>query len=131
MERHFPENLLYTKEHEWCLVEGDVATIGITWHAQDALGDIVYCELPALGEPVAAGQLFGVVESVKAVSDLFSPVTGEVLERNDDVVEAPEDLNEDSYDDGWMIRVKLKDLGELDNLMSAADYEQFLQEETA
>jgi glycine cleavage system H protein len=131
MERHFPENLLYTKEHEWCLVEGDVATIGITWHAQDALGDIVYCELPAPGEPVAAGQPFGVVESVKAVSDLFSPVTGEVLERNDDIVEAPEDLNEDSYDDGWMIRVKLKDVGELDNLMSASDYEQFLQEENA
>jgi glycine cleavage system H protein len=130
MERHFPENLLYTKEHEWCLVEGDVATIGITWHAQDALGDIVYCELPAPGEAVAAGQPFGVVESVKAVSDLFSPVTGEVLERNDDVIEAPEDLNEDAYDDGWMIRVKLKDPTELDGLMSAADYEEFLSEES-
>ncbi len=130
MGRNFPENLLYTKDHEWCLVDGDVATIGITWHAQDALGDIVYCELPAPGEQVAAGQPFGVVESVKAVSDLFSPVTGEVTERNDDVIEAPEDLNEDSYDDGWMIRVKLKDTTEVDGLMSSSDYEKFLEEES-
>jgi glycine cleavage system H protein len=118
MERHFPENLLYTEEHEWVLVQGDVVTIGITWHAQDALGDIVYCELPAPGEQVAAGQPFGVVESVKAVSDLFSPVTGEVLERN-----------EDAYDDGWMIRVKMKDPNELDVLLSSAAYEEMLRED--
>lgn len=130
MDKHFPEDLLYTKEHEWCRIEGDVATIGITWHAQDALGDIVYCELPKPGESVAAGQTFGVVESVKAVSDLYAPVTGEVVDRNDDILEAPEGLNEDTYDDGWLIRVKLKDKSELEGLMSAADYEGFLDEES-
>lgn len=130
MDKHFPEDLLYTKEHEWCRVEDDVATVGITWHAQDALGDIVYCELPKPGESVAAGQTFGVVESVKAVSDLYSPLTGEVVDRNDDILEAPEGLNEDTYDDGWLIRVKLKDKSELDGLMSAADYERFLEEES-
>ena len=97
--------------------------------AQDALGDIVYCELPAVGEQVTAGQPFGVVESVKAVSDLFSPVTGEVIERNDDVIEAPEDLNEDPYDDGWMIRVKMKDPSELSVLLGSAAYEEMLRED--
>ena len=130
MEKHFPEQLLYTKEHEWCRVEGDVATIGITWHAQDALGDIVYCELPEIGETVTAGEAFGVVESVKAVSDLFSPVSGEVVERNDDIVEAPEGLNDDVYDDGWMIRVKLTGGEDLSALMNRAAYEKYLSEET-
>ena len=129
MEKHFPENLLYTKEHEWCRVDGDVATIGITWHAQDALGDIVFCELPAAGEAVTAGGTFGVVESVKAVSDLYSPVTGEIVERNDGLLEAPEGLNDDTYDDGWLVRVRLSDASELDTLMSKAEYEQFLTDE--
>lgn len=128
-DKHYPENLRYTKEHEWCRVEGDVATIGITWHAQDALGDIVYCELPESGEEIRAGEAFGVVESVKAVSDLFAPVSGKVLERNDDIMEKPEGLNDDCYDDGWMIRVKLEDKDELESLMSAADYKSFLEEE--
>ncbi|MGF1511389.1 MAG: glycine cleavage system protein GcvH [Myxococcota bacterium] len=127
MDKHYPEELLYTKEHEWCRVEGDVATIGITWHAQDALGDIVYCELPNPDEAVNAGQTLGVVESVKAVSDLYSPVSGTVVERNDSVIESPEGLNEDPYDDGWLIRVKLSDPSELDGLMKKADYEAFLE----
>lgn len=128
MEEHYPENLMYTKDHEWCRVEGDVATIGITWHAQDALGDIVYCELPNAGEDITAGQAFGVVESVKAVSDLYAPVSGKVTEKNDDVIESPEGLNDDPYDDGWLVKVKLSDQGELEGLMSKADYEKFLQE---
>ncbi|MEQ8275922.1 MAG: glycine cleavage system protein GcvH [Deltaproteobacteria bacterium] len=129
MDKHFPEDLQYTKEHEWCTVKDGVATIGITWHAQDALGDIVFCELPQAGEKVTAGEAFGVVESVKAVSDLYSPITGEVVERNDDIMEKPEGLNEDMYGDGWMIRVKLSDASELEALMSKADYEAFLAEE--
>lgn len=129
MEKHFPENLLYTKDHEWCRVEGDVATIGITWHAQDKLGDIVYCELPEAGESVSTGQAFGVVESVKAVSDLYAPLTGEVKERNDDVVESPEGLNEDCYDDGWLIKVAISDESELEQLMSKADYEKLIEDE--
>ena len=128
MEKHVPEQLRYTKEHEWCRIEGDVATVGITWHAQDALGDIVYCELPDPGEEVQSGEPFGVVESVKAVSDLFSPVSGKVLERNDDVVEKPEGLNDDCYDDGWMIRVKISDKSEIDGLMTSSQYVSFLEE---
>jgi glycine cleavage system H protein len=127
MEQHHPEDLLYTKEHEWCRVEGDTVVIGITWHAQDALGDIVFCELPPPDEAVSAGQTFGVVESVKAVSDLYSPVTGTVVERNDDIVESPEGLNEDPYDDGWMIKVKMTDPSQLEGLMKKADYEAFLE----
>jgi len=129
MEKHYPEDLLYTKEHEWCRVDGDVATIGITWHAQDALGDIVFCELPAPGENIASGEAFGVVESVKAVSDLFAPISGEVVERNDSVIEAPESLNDDVYDDGWMLKVRLSNPAELDGLMKKADYEALLEQE--
>lgn len=131
MERHFPEDLRYSKDHEWCRVDGDIATIGITWHAQDALGDIVYCELPQTGEKLAQGQTFGVVESVKAVSDLYAPVSGEVVERNDSVVEAPEGLNQDSYDDGWLLRVRIDRPEELDSLLDKAGYEAFLVEESA
>ena len=128
MEKHFPEELLYTKDHEWCRVKGNIATIGITWHAQDQLGDVVFCELPAPGETIKAGQTFGAVESVKAVSDLFAPLTGKVTERNDDIVESPEGLNEDCYDDGWMIRVELTHKSELDELMTQAAYLKFLEE---
>ena len=129
MDKHFPEDLLYTKDHEWCRVEDDVATIGITWHAQDQLGDIVFCELPEPGENVSSGQAFGVVESVKAVSDLFAPLSGEVTERNDAIVESPENLNDDVYDDGWLIKVKLSDTSELDKLMKKAAYEALLEAE--
>ncbi len=128
MDKHFPENLLYTKEHEWCRVEGDVATIGITWHAQDALGDIVFCELPNPDEELVAGQAFGVVESVKAVSDLYAPLSGVITERNDDIIESPAGLNDDPYDDGWLLKLKLKDASEVDKLMSKADYEKFLED---
>ena len=128
MDKHFPEDLKYTKEHEWCRIEGDVATVGITWHAQDALGDIVHCELPNTGETVSAGEAFGVVESTKAVSDLYAPLSGEVLERNDDVLEAPENLNEDMYDDGWLIKIKLSTPSELDGLLTRDDYNKFLEE---
>ena len=128
MERHFPEGLRYTKDHEWCRLDGDIATIGITWHAQDALGDIVFTELPKVGESVSSGEPFGVVESVKAVSDLFSPVSGKVTERNDSVLESPEGLNEDCYDDGWLIRVEVSDTAELDGLMTAAQDTKFLDD---
>jgi len=128
MDRHFPEELLYTKEHEWCRIEGDVATIGITWHAQDALGDIVYVELPGSGEDVSAGETFGVVESVKAVSDLYAPGPGTVIERNDPITESPEGLNDDCYDDGWMLKIKLSDTSEVENLLKPADYLKFLDE---
>lgn len=129
MERLFPDELLYTKQHEWCRIQGDVATIGITWYAQDSLGDIVYCELPEAGEDVSAGETFGVIESVKAVSDLYSPVSGKVIERNDAIMESPENLNEDTYDDGWMIRVQIGDRSEMDKLLSKAEYEKILAEQ--
>ena len=118
MEKFFPEDLKYTKEHEWCRINGNVATVGITWHAQDALGDIVHCELPNPGETVTAGESFGVVESTKAVSDLYAPLSGSVVERNDDVLEAPENLNEDMYDDGWLIKIELSRPEELGQLLS-------------
>jgi glycine cleavage system H protein len=129
MDKNYPANLRYTKDHEWARAEGDVATVGITWHAQDALGDIVFCELPEVGAEVVAGKPFGVVESVKAVSDLFAPVTGTVAERNDKVVSAPETLNADTYGDGWMIKVRMKQKGELDQLLSQKDYLSFLSTE--
>ncbi len=131
MDKHFPEDLKYTKEHEWCRIDGDVATIGITWHAQDKLGDIVFCELPGVGESISAEQPFGVVESVKAVSDLIAPVTGEVVERNDSLLEAPEGLNDDMYDDGWMLKVKISDTAEPAGLLDQAAYVAFVDEEEA
>jgi glycine cleavage system H protein len=123
----YPENLRYTKEHEWCRLDGDIATIGITWHAQDALGDIVYCELPDVGAEVTVGAAFGVVESVKAVSDLFAPVTGTVSARNDAVVGSPESLNQDPYDKGWMIKVQVKDKKQAEALLDAKAYVAFLK----
>ena len=128
MDKHFPEELLYTKEHEWCRIDGDIATIGITWHAQDALGDIVYVELPQKGETIEVGEPFGVVESVKAVSDLYAPISGSVTEKYDSIMESPEGLNDDCYDDGWMLKVKLADAAEVEKLMSAADYCTFLDD---
>jgi len=127
MDKNFPEDLKYSKEHEWCRVDGKIATIGITWHAQDALGDIVYCELPDAGDELSVDQTFGVVESVKAVSDLYAPVSGKVLEKNDGVIESPEGLNEDPYGDAWMLKVELSDPSEVERLMSKADYEAFLE----
>ena len=118
-----PTDLRYTREHEWVRVEDGVATVGITAHAADQLGDIVFVELPAVGAALAAGKAFGVVESVKAVSDLFAPVSGAVLETNGELAGRPELANADPYGDGWMIRISVSDAGELDALLDAAAYE--------
>lgn len=119
----FPQNLKYTKEHEWVRVEGDVAIIGITEYAQGELGDIVYVEVETVDETIAKDEVFGSVEAVKTVSDLFMPVSGEVIEFNENLEETPETVNEDPYGEGWMIKVKMSDLSELDDLMDAAAYQ--------
>jgi glycine cleavage system H protein len=125
----FPEDLKYSKEHEWVLVEDNVATVGITDYAQDQLGDIVFVEMPAIGDKVSKEDAFGVVESVKAVSDIYAPVSGKVLEVNDDLPDNPEMVNEDPYGDGWMIKIEMNDPDELQDLMSAAEYEEYVAEE--
>ena len=122
-----PEELQYTKSHEWVRTEGDTATIGITGHAQDELGDIVFVELPEVGATFDAGDSFGTVESVKAVSDLYTPVGGEVVEVNEALSDSPEKINEDPYGEGWIVKLQLSDEGT--GLLSASDYEQFLEEE--
>ncbi len=118
----FPEGLKYSKEHEWVLVEGKTATIGITEYAQEELGDIVYVELPEIGEKIVKDDPFGAVESVKAVSDVYAPVSGSVLEVNDVLPDNPETINDDPYGDGWMIRVDLSDPDGLKDLMDAEVY---------
>jgi len=122
-----PGDLQYTKSHEWVRVEGDVATVGITDHAQDELGDVVFVEMPEQGATLAAGDAFGAVESVKAVSDLYAPVGGEVVEVNGTLEDSPEKINEDPYGEGWIL--KLRTSGEAD-LLSPADYEKLLEEES-
>ena len=121
-----PPDLKYTREHEWAKVEGDRARIGITAFAQEQLGDVVFVELPKVGAKVAAMQTFGVVESVKAVSDLFAPLSGEVVEANTGLTQKPETVNADPYGQGWMIVVRLADPKELDALLSPADYEKLI-----
>jgi len=123
----YPANLRYTKEHEWAQVEGDRARIGITDFAQDQLGDVVFVELPKVGAPVRQMQGFGVVESVKAVSDLFAPLSGEVVEVNGDLAQHPEKVNQDPYGAGWLIVIKVADAKEVDQLMGAAQYEEYLR----
>ena len=125
----FPENIKYTKEHTWIKVEGNTGTIGITDYAQSELGDIVFVGLPSVGEEVEYMSEFGVVESTKTVSDLYSPISGEVLEVNDDLFDNPEIINEDSYEDGWLITVEMNDPSELDLLMNADEYQEFLKED--
>lgn len=125
----FPKDLKYTKEHEWVKVDKNIATVGITDYAQDSLGDVVYVELPQEGNAVTKSEPFGVVESVKAVSDLYSPVSGSVAEVNDAIVDNPEVINEDPYGDAWMIKVELSSAGELDDLMSADEYQKYIEEE--
>jgi glycine cleavage system H protein len=125
----FPEDLKYSKEHEWVLVEGTVATVGITDYAQEQLGDIVFVELPAAGDKVSKEDAFCVVESVKAVSDVYAPVSGQVLEINDDLPDSPEMLNEDPYGDGWMVKVEMNDLDDLKDLMNATEYEEYVAQE--
>ena len=124
----YPSDLKYDKEHEWVRLDGDVAVIGITDFAQDQLGEVVYVDLPSEGDTVSAGETFGEIESVKSVSELYSPVTGEVVKVNDVLDDAPETVNADPYGDGWMIQVKLDDPSEVDGLMSAAQYETFVSE---
>lgn len=120
---NFPENLRYTSEHEWIRVEGDIAYVGITDYAQSELGEIVFVDVPTLGETVAQGEVFGSVEAVKTVSDLNMPVTGEVLEINEALDAQPELVNNDPYGEGWMIKISVKDAAELDKLMDAAAYQ--------
>jgi glycine cleavage system H protein len=124
---NIPENLLYSKEDEWIQVEDDIAVIGITDYAQDSLSDIVYLELPDVGDFFGASETFGVVESVKAASDLFMPVSGDVTEVNEDLIDAPEMINEDPYGAAWMIKVKLSEPGQVDDLMDAATYGTYLE----
>ena len=119
---NYPDNYRYTKEHEWVCVEGDVGTVGITSHAQSELGDIVYVDMPAPGTAVKAGETLGSVESVKAVSDIYSPISGEVLEINETLRDAPEKLNEDPHGEAWLVKIRLAGKGEFENLMNAADY---------
>ena len=125
----YPNNYRYTKEHEWIQVDGKVGTIGITDYAQDSLGDIVYVDLPKVGDTVEAGKSFGSVESVKAVSDLFAPVSGTVTAVNDELKNAPEKINADA-NKTWMLKVELSDAKQVDGLLTAADYEKFISEET-
>lgn len=125
-----PENLHYSKDHEWLKIEGEAAVIGITDHAQDQLGDVVYVELPKVGEEFAANEPFGSVESVKAVSEIFTPVTGAVMAVNDSLADEPEKVNRDPYGDGWMIKIRMSKSGEVDSLLTAAEYEDFTKAES-
>lgn len=124
-----PEGLKYTKEHEWVRIEGESAFVGITDYAQDQLGDVVMAELPAIGSAVKKNESLGVVESVKSVSDIFSPVTGTIQDKNDAVLESPSLINEDPYGEGWLVKIKVANLAEIDGLMDAQAYEKFLKEE--
>ncbi len=123
---NFPANLKYTKEHEWVAIDGDVATVGITDFAQGELGDIVFVEIETVGQSVGRDEVFGTVEAVKTVSDLFMPLSGEILEKNAELDNAPEVLNSDPYNAGWMIKIKIADASEIDSLMSADDYKQHI-----
>ena len=125
----YPDELLYHREHDWARIEGDEAVMGITWYAQDSLGELVHFEAPEAGATVTRDQSYGEVESVKAVSDLIAPLSGEVLEVNQAVVDAPEKVNEDPYGDGWLIRIRLSDPGEVDALLDLAAYQQVLAEQ--
>ena len=125
----FPDGLKYSKEHEWVLVEGKTATIGITEYAQEELGDIVYVELPEIGEKIVKDDPFGAVESVKAVSDVYAPVSGSVLEVKDVLPDNPETINDDPYGDGWMIRVDLTDPDDLKDLMDAEEYAEYVAQQ--
>ena len=125
-----PENLKYSREHEWLRIGDDgAALVGITHFAQDELGDVVFVELPDVGDEVGQFEKMGEIESVKAVSDLYSPVSGTVVERNNALTDAPELVNDSPYEDGWMLRVEVSDSSEVDNLLSAAEYEAFLADE--
>jgi glycine cleavage system H protein len=123
-----PTDRVYSKEHEWVVVDGDVATVGITHFAQDQLGEVVYVDLPSAGDALHAGETFGEIESVKSVSELYAPVTGEIVEVNDSLDDSPETVNQDAHGEGWMIKVKLADVSEIEALMDADAYDAFLAE---
>jgi glycine cleavage system H protein len=124
----YPEELLYHPEHDWARIEGDEAVLGVTWYAQDALGELVHYEAPDVGASISKDSSYGEVESVKAVSDLITPLSGEVLEVNQQVVDAPETVNEDPYGDGWLIRIRLTNPGEQADLLDLAAYTKVLEE---
>jgi|TARA_B100001059_G_scaffold233829_1_gene274798 glycine cleavage system H protein len=123
---NFPENLKYTKEHEWVSMEGDVATIGVTEFAQSELGDIVFVEIETEGETLDQNEVFGTIEAVKTVSDLFMPISGEIIAINSDLEDAPESVNESPYENGWMVKIKASDLSEVDGLMDANAYKSLI-----
>lgn len=123
---NFPQNLRYTKDHEWLQIDGDVATVGITDFAQRELGDIVYVEIETVGQDLEGGSVFGTVEAVKTVSDLFLPVSGTVLEVNPELNNSPEQINSDPYGQGWMIKMKIKDLADIDGLLTAEAYQELV-----
>ena len=122
----YPADLKYDREHEWLRVEGDTAVIGVTFFAQDQLGEVVYVDLPSVGDEIAAGETFGEIESVKSVSELYAPVSGTVEEVNDALDSTPEMVNNDPYGTGWMIKLKMADVSQADALMSADEYESFI-----
>ena len=124
-----PKNLRYHKEHDWARIDGDTAVFGITDYAQEQLGDIVYIELPEVGSEVTKDSAYAEIESVKAVSDVYAPLSGTIIEVNEEAVDAPETLNESPYEDGWLIKIKLSESGQIDDLMSVEEYEQMLAEE--
>jgi glycine cleavage system H protein len=126
-----PEDLTYTKDHEWVRVKGEEATVGITDHAQQQLGDVVYVELPKVGDKFETSEPFGSVESVKAVSEIYMPLSGNVVEVNDALNDSPELVNEDPYGDGWMIRIKIENPSQVDALLTSIEYEDYIKEETS
>jgi glycine cleavage system H protein len=127
---NLPEDLKYSKEHEWVRVSGNIATIGISDYAQDQLGEIVFVELPDEGEEFEKDDAFGVVESVKSVNDIYAPLSGRIVEVNDPVVDSPEIVNEDPYAEGWLVKIEISDVKELGELMSAKDYAAYIKEES-
>ncbi len=123
---NIPENLRYSKDHEWVAADGDVASIGITDYAQHSLGDVVYIDMPRVGDKFGAHEAFGSVESVKAVSEVFTPIAGEIVEVNDGINDAPEKVNSDPYGDGWFVRVKMDNPGDADAMLSSEEYDEYL-----
>lgn len=122
-----PENLKYTKDHEWLRLDGDTAFVGVTDYAQHELGDVVFLEVETVGETLDQGEAFGTIEAVKTVSDMYMPVGGEVLEFNDELTDKPETINEDPYDLGWIVRIKITDASQVDDLLDAAQYKELIQ----
>jgi glycine cleavage system H protein len=126
-EASYPEDLKYHAEHDWARIEGDTATFGITWYAQDALGEVVFFDPPEVGTSVSKDEAYAELESVKAVSDVFAPLSGEIVEVNEDLTDSPEKVNSDPYGEGWMVKVRLSDQSELDQLMDVNQYKELLQ----